>query len=260
MIIIKAIILAAGQGTRLKKYTKDLPKGMLEFAGKTIIKHQIDLYREIGIDDIIIIRGYAGEKINYQGVKYYNNPKYEKTNMVYTLFCAEKELNDDIIISYSDILFKKELLNRLIKKKEDIVLPVDINWKEYWQKRYGKVNYDIESLQINDEGNVTNLGEENVSLKKIDARYIGLLKFSKTGVKKLKNVWNKNKKEFWNKPWKTSNKTLKNAYMTDILQALIDEGNPIKALCTNNGWLEFDTNEDYEKAKKWYNDNQIDFL
>ena len=53
---MKAIILAAGQGTRLKKYTQDLPKGMLEFQGKTMIQRQIELYRRCGIADIIVVR------------------------------------------------------------------------------------------------------------------------------------------------------------------------------------------------------------
>ena len=64
---MKAIILAAGQGTRLKKYTQDLPKGMLKFMGKTIIERQIELYRKCGVEDITVVRGFAGEKIAYVG-------------------------------------------------------------------------------------------------------------------------------------------------------------------------------------------------
>ena len=60
---MKAIILAAGRGTRLKKYTRDLPKGMLPFAGKTIIERQIGMYRKHGFTKIIVVRGFAAEKI-----------------------------------------------------------------------------------------------------------------------------------------------------------------------------------------------------
>ena len=79
---MKTIILAAGQGTRLKKYTQDLPKGMLEFQGKTMIQRQIELYRRCGIGDIVVVRGFAGKKITYEGVKYYTNADYANTNMV----------------------------------------------------------------------------------------------------------------------------------------------------------------------------------
>ena len=67
---MKAIILAAGQGTRLKKYTENLPKGMLSFGGKTLIERQIEIYRSCGIDKIIIVKGYAADKIQYPDVKY----------------------------------------------------------------------------------------------------------------------------------------------------------------------------------------------
>ena len=82
MTIMKAIILAAGQGTRLKKYTENLPKGMLEFDKKTIIERQIDTYRRCGISDIIVVRGFAADKIAYPDVRYYENADYAETNMV----------------------------------------------------------------------------------------------------------------------------------------------------------------------------------
>ena len=104
---MKAIILAAGQGTRLKKYTENLPKGMLNFMGKTIIERQIETYRAAGINDIIIVRGFAADKINYSGVRYYTNEKYADTNMVESLMAAKDEFDDDVIVSYSDVLFEQ---------------------------------------------------------------------------------------------------------------------------------------------------------
>ena len=96
---MKAVILAAGQGTRLKRYTENLPKGMLSFLGKTLIERQIELYRACGINDIIIVCGYAKDKISYKGVKYYTNEEYKDTNMVVSLLAAKEEFDDDIIIS-----------------------------------------------------------------------------------------------------------------------------------------------------------------
>ena len=63
---MKAIILAAGRGTRLNHYTDNLPKGMLLFAGETLIERQIRLFNSVGINDIIIITGYKSEKIKYK--------------------------------------------------------------------------------------------------------------------------------------------------------------------------------------------------
>lgn len=254
---MKAIILAAGQGMRLKKYTKDLPKGMLNFMGETVIKRQIDLYRRVGISSIIIIKGFAGDKIDYQGIKYYTNKEYATTNMVESLFQAKEEFNDDIIISYSDILFDKNMLLELMDNSNDYVVAVDDNWKEYWQHRYGKIDFDLEGLKIDDDNNIVSIGKENPKIEEIDSRYIGLLKFSSKGINKILDIFNHDYAEYLNKPWKQSGKNIRNAYMTDLLHAVSESGEKVKVHRFNNGWIEFDTNEDYEKACKWASSGTI---
>lgn len=248
---MKALILAAGFGTRLKKYTENLPKGMLSFMGKTIIERQIETYRACGIEDIIIVRGFAADKINYAGVKYYTNEDYANTNMVESLLTAQAEFDDNMIVSYSDVLFEKNMLEIMIQCKADFGCAVDDNWKAYWQKRYGKVDFDTESLAIDDNDNITELGLENPPLEAIDARYIGLLKFSMDGLSFIKETMKKAHREFEGKPWQQSGKIVSKAYMTDLLNAIIESGRSVKAVHFNNGWIEFDTNEDYENAIEW---------
>lgn len=220
---MKAMILAAGQGTRLKKYTQDLPKGMLEFQGKTIIERQIELYRKCGIEDITVVRGFAGEKITYPGVKYYTNEDYANTNMVESLLAARVEFTDDVVLSYSDILFSEDMLRTMMGASGDFLVAVDRDWKEYWQARYGQVDFDTESLTINSRGCITSLGRENPPLETIDARYVGLLKFSNRGLKKIEQVMEKAHTLGENEPWQQSGKPVRKAYMTDLLQALIEE-------------------------------------
>lgn len=255
---MKAIILAAGQGTRLKKYTENLPKGMLSFMGKTIIEWQIEMFRKCGIENIIVVRGFAADKIQYEGVRYYMNENYANTNMVASLMTAKNEFNDDIILSYSDILFEKSMLRTMIKSSGDFAVAVDTNWKKYWQKRYGRVDFDTESLSIDEEGNIIELGLENPPLEDIDARYIGLLKFSREGLKYIEKIMEDAYLKFEDKPWQQSGKTVRKAYMTDLLNALIESGKTVKADCFHNGWIEFDTNEDYEKACEWVKNRDID--
>lgn len=248
---MKAIILAAGQGTRLKKYTKNLPKGMLDFAGKTLLERQIELYREAGIEKIIVVRGFAAEKIAYPGVTYYTNGEYASTNMVESLLVAKAEFDDDMIVGYSDVVFEKRLLEGMMTDKSDFAVAVDDEWKSYWQRRYGKVDFDTESLAIGAEGEITELGLENPPLEKIDARYIGLLKFSRQGLEYIKEILDEAKKTLGDKPWQQSGKPVRQAYMTDLLNAVIESGRKVQAVRFRHGWLEFDTNEDYEKAMAW---------
>lgn len=254
---MKAIILAAGQGTRLKKYTENLPKGMLSFAGKTIIERQIEIYRRNGIKDIIIVRGYEADKISYKDVKYYTNAEYNSTNMVESLLTARDEFDDDIIISYSDILFSDAMLKGMMAANEDFVVAVDKDWQEYWMMRYDRVDFDTESLKINKDGNITSLGLPDASIDEIDARYVGLLKFKKEALATVLRIMRQDYDEYQNKPWKQSGKTIRQAYMTDLLQAVIEADEAVKAQIFSHGWIEFDTNEDYEKACKWVDNDEI---
>lgn len=254
---MKAIILAAGQGTRLKKYTGGLPKGMLMVDGKTIIQRQIDLYRSCGIEDIVIVRGYAADRIQYENVTYYDNKEYESTNMVVSFLCAREAFDDEVILSYSDVLFSEQMLKTMIEVKDDFACAVDVQWQKYWKKRYGKIDFDTESLEINETGDITSLGLSDPPLEQIDARYIGLLKFSVNGLQEILSIWNRDYDTYIDRPWQQSGKCIRQAYMTDLLHGLIGEGKKIKAIPFENGWIEFDTNEDYENVCDWIQDGSI---
>ena len=225
---MKAVILAAGQGRRLKKYTENLPKGMLSFMRKTILERQIEWYRQCGINDIIVVRGFAADKIQYEGIRYYTNEDYANTNMVESLMAAKSEFDNDIIRNYSDVLFEEHMLKTMMESSADYAVAVDDNWKEYWQKRYGKVDFDTESLSLDESGNIIELGLENPKLEDIDARYIGLLKFSKAGLKHIVSIMEEAYIHYKDKPWQQSRKPVRKAYMTDLIQAVINPVNPLK--------------------------------
>lgn len=256
---MKAVILAAGEGNRLKKYTKDLPKGMLEFAGKSLIERQISTLRAAGVEEIIVVRGFAGDKIGFLDVTYRVNEAFATTNMVVSLFCAEDKMPGGVIVSYADILYSAETITALIGSPFDITVTVDTEWKRYWMMRYGRCDFDTESLVLSGD-RIVELGISDPPPSKIDARYVGLIKFSAKGVEQMRSVWHKYRGAYWDKAWQVSGKPLRNAYLTDMLQALIDEGFPVHALKRENGWIEFDTNDDYEKALEWKKNGSLDAI
>lgn len=242
---MKAIILAAGSGLRLNKYTKDLPKCMLSVSGKPILWHQIDLFHAFGINDITVVKGYHHEKISLKDEKSYLNTIYAKTNMVYSLFCAQQELDAEIIIAYGDILFDQKLLKSVIEDKHDIATVVDKQWKDYWLLRYGKLDYDLESLKIGPGGQIVDIGHPHPEIKEIDGRYVGLIKISPAGAQIFKEVYFAAEKKFSGRVW-LNGRSFEQIFMTDFLQEIIDQGYPIYPISVAKGWLEFDTNEDYE--------------
>ena len=254
---MKAIILAAGKGSRLNKYTNNIPKGMLKFSGKSLIERQIEIYRKNGINDISIVTGYLSEKINFDEVKYYENTEYDSTNMVESLFKAKEKLNGEIIVSYADIIFDQNLLDELLNSNNHINITVDTDWQDYWKARYGKIDFDLESLEINSKNNITSIGQEVNNTSKIDGRYVGIIKFSRNGLNYLNRIYEESKNEFSGRPWQISGNNFENAYMTDLFQEFIDRKIDISAVCVKRGWLEFDTNEDYERMTKLLMNNSI---
>lgn len=243
---VKVIILAAGRGTRLNKYTDQLPKGMLNVLGKPIIQRQIEVYRSAGIEDISIVRGYMADKINFAGVTYYCNEQFATTNMIESLFCASDTLQDDVIISYADILFEPRVLNKVITCKDDVSVLVDEDWQDFWQARYGKVDFDTESLKFGSDGRIVDIGKDSPKLEEIDARYVGMIRLSPKGSQLFKDTYYQARELHSGKTWLNGRK-FENIFMTDFLQELIDQGNKVTPTIVQRGWYEFDTNEDYEK-------------
>ena len=250
---MKALILAAGKGTRMGKYTENLPKGMLNFNGKTLIERQIETLRSAGINDIGIVTGYEHKKINYKDVKYFHNKDFDTTNMVESLMCAKEFIkNSDVIVCYSDILYTKELVKKCIDFKKDIGVVVDKDWKNLWKLRYGKIDFDLESLTVKDD-KITELGKEVETSENLDYRYVGMIRFSAKGVQTLFDVYNSRK----GKNWLQSGKKFEQGYMTDILCEIINSQKDVYAIITEGNWLEFDTERDYETFLKACAENKI---
>ncbi|MBR9706377.1 phosphocholine cytidylyltransferase family protein [Candidatus Pacearchaeota archaeon] len=257
---MKAIICAAGMGTRLGKYTENLPKCMLEFNNKPLLEHQVDTLRSSGINDISIVRGYMPDKINITGTKYYENPDFATTNMVASLMTAEKEMSTDseILICYADILYEKRLIDKIQKSKSPVSVLVDDDWAPYWMARLDDWRSDIESLTYDSESKIIDIGNPHCKLEDAMSRYIGLIKFNNQGIQAFKEIFHENKKKHWNssEPWLRS-KSFKQAYMTCMLQEMVNKGIDVHAVHTKKGWLEFDTSEDIEKAIQWNKTGEI---
>jgi len=253
---MKAIILAAGRGTRLDKYTGNLPKGMLTVFGKSIIQQQVETYRRNGITDITIVKGYCAEKIEISDTKTYINDLFAVTNMVESLFCAANELDGEIIISYADILFEDRVLKAVIECGNDFGVLVDLDWKEYWKARYGKVDFDTESLSFSDDGSIKQLGVSDPPLNEIDGRYVGMIRLSSNGTKIFSSLYFKARQLFSGKKW-LNGRSFENIFMTDFLQELINQNNKVYPILINHGWLEFDTNEDYEIVIKMHENKSL---
>lgn len=246
---MKAIIIAAGPGSRLKHYTEDLPKCMLEFGGTTLLQRQIKVLKANGITDISIIKGYQKEKINYPDFKYYINDRYEHNNILNSLMYAETEMDTDVIISYSDILYEKDVVSRLLESKQDISIVVDIDWKGYYSGRRDHPIQEAENVIFDSNNRVVEIGKIMTRKHDVHGEFIGMMKLTKRGTDIFKLHFHRAKQLFWGKPFVRAN-TFENAYLTDMIQDMVDMGVYIHCVIIERGWKEIDTVEDYEKALK----------
>lgn len=239
---MKVIILAAGQGTRLRPLTDNKPKCMVELLGKPLIQHQIETFRRNGIEDIHVATGYLEEKIDFEKTTKHFNPKYASTNMVYTLFCAEQAMqDDDLLIAYGDIVFNDVVLKKIIQSDSDISVVIDKDWKKYWSARMDNPLEDAETLKINTEGTIKELGKKPTSYHEIEGQYIGLIKIKESMLNPFKEFYKNLDKEA-----SYEGKDYENMFMTSFLQMIANNLCPLSPVFINNGWMEVDTPSDLE--------------
>ena len=233
---LKAIILAAGEGSRLRPYTLDRPKCMVEVDGISLLDRQLAVLASEAIEQITVIGGYRIDMLKRVGIKIRENPRYAKTNMVWTLFCAEDELEGAVLICYGDIVYSREILQALISSKADIAVAIDLDWEFYWRERNEDPLADAETLRMSSDNQILEIGQKPNSLAEIEGQYMGLMKFSANGLQLLKRTFH-----YCKSAGILRGKPPEKAYMTDLLQMMIDDGCRLDAVPVHGRWVEVDT-------------------
>ena len=249
----KVILLVAGEGKRLRPYTLDRPKCMVEIDGISLIDRQLSILKSVGLNNIVMVGGYKIEMLKQYGIKLINNPRYYETNMLWTLFCAEDELEGDVIVSYGDIVYSREILKSLLKSTADIAVTIDKEWESYWRARNEDPLDDAETLKLREDGTISEMGQKPKSLDEIEGQYMGLIKLSAKGVLQIEEIY-KNAVE----DSTLLGKPIDNAYMTDLLQAVINAGYPVHSVPVFAGWVEVDTVDDLKSDTTLSRINSID--
>jgi len=252
------ILLVAGEGKRLRPYTSDRPKCMVEIDGFSLLSRQLEVLKAEGLDNIIMIGGYKANMLKKYGFRIKINSRYFETNMVWSLFSAEEELEGDIIVSYGDIVYSRKILQSLLGSSADIAVTIDKDWEGYWRQRNEDPLKDAETLKLCKDGTISEIGQKPKSLNEIDGQYMGLIKLSSKGVNLLKKLFHDsvNKGDL-------RGKNVESSYMTDLLQGIIDSGQPIESVPINGGWVEVDTVKDknaivtLERLKKIKDSHEI---
>lgn len=240
---MQSIILAAGMGKRLKKYTKDGTKCMVPVNGKPIIDYTLEALNSAGISKITIVIGYKGDKLKKYiqekhpelNINYVENPVYDKTNNIYSLYLAKEVLaEDDTILLESDLIFKPEIISDLVNSQDEnlAVLSPFESWMD------GTV------ALIDGENNISGLiGKENFNWENKNEYYktVNIYKFSKDFSRKYYIPFLQAYIESYGK----------NEYYEQVLKviAFLDSTNLKAHIVDGKNWYEIDDGADLSIAE-----------
>ena len=118
---MKAIILAAGKGTRLDNGAVK-PKCLVEVGGLSLLQRQIDTLRTLDIKQIVVVVGFGADRIREEcdkGITFVENSKFAETSSLYSLWLAQEHLDQGFVVLNSDVLFHPQLLADLLGSSRD---------------------------------------------------------------------------------------------------------------------------------------------
>jgi choline kinase len=232
---VKAIILAAGRGSRMKSLTDERPKCMVELRGKTLLEWQLEALRGAGISEIAVVTGYKRELLADQGLVEFHNPRWAQTNMVSSLACAEAWLQQEpCVVSYSDIFYSPVAVQSLMNSSASLAVTYDPNWLALWTERFGDPLLDAETFRMTDAGNLAEIGQKPTSVDDIQGQYMGLLRFTPEGWAEVVRL-----------RAGLTPEQCDSVHMTNTLQQVIEaERVAIQAVAYTGEWGEVDSAED----------------
>ena len=245
---MNAIIIAAGSGKRISDKVKNTPKSMVKVNGKPIIEYQLSVLKKAGINEVHVITGPHSEKFNIKNVKYVKDEQYQNHDILGSLMEAKKKFGKDTLILYSDIIFELKILEKIMNSKEDISIAIDMDWEKNYEGRTEHPKSEAENVEIKNNTDIIRIKKNIENVNNNVGEFLGIIKFTNKGnelfVKKYEELVNMNTGLFHESP------SILKAYVTDMIQELIDSKIKIKPVLVSGKWCEIDTMQDLENAEK----------
>lgn len=232
---MRAIILAAGRGSRMGNLTDDRPKCLVEFQGRPLLDWQLEALQTAGVSRVSIVTGYKRELLACRGLVEFFNSRWAETNMVSSLACAEEWLNaEPCIVSYSDIFYNASAVKSLCEGNEPLAVTYDPNWLILWKMRFADPLQDAETFRINVDGSLAEIGKKPTCVEEVEGQYMGLLRFTPEGWAEIVRI---------RKGLSPDDRD--RMHMTGTLQKVIESRRvPIHAIAYEGQWGEIDSAND----------------
>jgi L-glutamine-phosphate cytidylyltransferase len=232
----KAIILAAGRGSRLGGLTEEKPKCLVPLGGHPLLAYQLAALRGAGISDIVIVGGYRAQLLEGYGARVVVNRRWADTNMVASLLCAEPFVDGPVVVSYSDIVYPSAVVEALMRTDAALAITYDRQWLELWSRRFPGPKADAETFRVAADGRVLEIGGAIDQLTDVMGQYMGLLRFTPASIGWLRQEV------------AAAGERGDRLDMTSTLSRLVNRGRAVVGVPIAGGWCEIDSGHDLEVA------------
>ena len=230
-------------------HTQNAPKCFAQVGGRRILDWGIEALRAAGLEDIVFIGGYCIEQVQreYPDFTYCHNADWKSNNIMVSLMHAEFHMDEGFVCAYSDILYRPEITMGLMRSTHDITLVCDTDWHARYRLRTDHPESDAEKMAA--------VGNRLVSINRTmpsdsaQGEYIGVARFTQTGAMILRDTYHRARAAVDGKAFQAS-ESFQKAYLIDLIQEMIDERTPVHLMVTEGGYLEIDTNQDFQIARE----------
>ena len=242
----------------LNKLLEDRPLCMVEIGGKTLLERQMDLLHSAGITDISVVGGHRHDQIKASGARLLYNPDYRSGNCAQSILVAADHLKENALIVYSDILFDRRILERLLESPHPLTLVIDRSYSSMPAR-----DKALDMVEVEDP--VPAAGDRRLELevfKKVlrigkkaggeaPREFIGVALIRKKALQELKLAWKEAQEQFRGKPFYEA-ASVAQADLTDLLHYVLDRGLPLHGMEISRGWSEIHSLDDYKRVQAHY--------
>ncbi|HRC58254.1 MAG TPA: phosphocholine cytidylyltransferase family protein, partial [Kofleriaceae bacterium] len=228
----RAIIIAAGRGRRLGPHTEEIPKCMVQVGARSILEWQWRALQEAGITELIMIRGYRADVLTsfahklVPSASFFDNPQWQSNNVLLSLACARAALDQPALVLYSDIVFTPAVACAAAACQDEIGLVIDRSFRDIYHGRTEHPLDEAEVARTGRDGKVAQVGKRALPADEAEGEFIGLVKLGAQGVTTVAHALDELAERYRGRehePFARA-QTFRNAYLTDLLQELIDGG------------------------------------
>jgi L-glutamine-phosphate cytidylyltransferase len=238
---MRALILAAGRGSRMGALGDERPKCLVELGGRPLLERQVAALRKGGAEAVGVVRGYRADRLQFPGLAYFDNPRWSETNMVVSLAAAAEWLRSHtVVVSYADIFYRADVVAGLSQTPGALAISYDRQWRSLWSRRFADPLLDAETFRVSPAGQLLEIGGKTTRIEEIEGQYMGLLKFTPPAWRVVESLL-----DTLDAP------TRARLDMTGLLKRLLAvSAVPIATFATDGQWGEIDNPEDVQLYEK----------